>query len=278
MNTQRYFLELSYYGAAYSGFQVQENANSVQEEVEKAIKVLQKKEVTLTGSSRTDTGVHALQNYFHFDYEGEINKHFLYKLNAILPRDIVLQKLSAVNGDAHCRFDVPTAIRTCRALEEAGNIDWFEEPVPPESFNALKQVREKVSAAISWGERGHTKWDFVPILENKLSDYIMPDVTWTGGITELKKIATMAEAYYIPITPHDASGPINIMAGAHVSLTVPNFYRLEHNVANVPWYDRCLDRPLDLRGEQLHLSQRPGLGVELDPAFLQGHRARGWPG
>ena len=105
MNTQRYFLEVSYYGAAYSGFQVQENANSVQEEVEKAIKILQKKEVTLTGSSRTDTGVHALKNYFHFDYDGEINKHFLYKLNAILPRDIVLQKLSLVTTDAHCRFD-----------------------------------------------------------------------------------------------------------------------------------------------------------------------------
>src|SRR5690606_20758510 len=64
--------------------------------------------------------------------------------------------------DAHGRFDVPTAIRCCRELEEVGNSDWFEEPVPPESVNALKQVRDKVSAAISWGERGHTKWDFVP--------------------------------------------------------------------------------------------------------------------
>ena len=59
---------------------------------------------------------------------------------------------------------------------------------------------------------------------------------------------------------------------------LPSLLKLEHNVANVPWYDRCLDRPLDLRGDQLHLSQRPGLGVELDPAFLRGHRARGWPG
>lgn len=114
--------------------------------------------------------------------------------------------------DAHGRFDVPTAIRLCRTLEEAGQIDWFEEPVPPESFNALKQGREKVSAPISWGERGHTKWDFVPILENKLADYIMPDVTWTGGITELKKISALCEAYYIPVSPHDAAGPINVVA------------------------------------------------------------------
>ena len=128
--------------------------------------------------------------------------------------------------DAHGRFDVPTAIRLCRTLEEAGQIDWFEEPVPPESYNALKQVRDKVSAAISVGERGHTKWDFVPILEGKLADYIMPDVTWTGGISELKKISILAEAYYIPISPHDASGPINVVAGAQVMMTVPNFYRL----------------------------------------------------
>ena len=63
---------------------------------------------------------------------------------------------------------------------------------------------------------------------------------------------------------------------AHAMLTVPNFYRLEHHVANVPWYDRCLDRPLDLRGDRLHLSDRAGLGVELDPAFLRAHAARGW--
>src|SRR5690606_25482018 len=122
--------------------------------------------------------------------------------------------------DAHGRFDVPTAIRLCRSLEEAGNIDWFEEPVPPESLNALKQVREKVNAPISVGERAHTKWDFVPILENKLADYIMPDVTWTGGITELKKISALCEAYYVPVSPHDASGPINVVAGAHVMMTV----------------------------------------------------------
>ena len=88
--------------------------------------------------------------------------------------------------DAHGRFNVPTAIRLCRTLEEAGDIDWFEEPVPVESYHALRQVREKVSAAITVGERLHTRWEFVPILENELADYIMPDVTWTGGISELK--------------------------------------------------------------------------------------------
>src|SRR3954447_1348137 len=173
--------------------------------------------------------------------------------------------------DAHGRFDVPTAIRLCRSLEEAGQIDWFEEPCPPESLNALKQVREKVSAAISWGERGHTKWDFVPVLENKLADYIMPDVTWTGGITELKKISALCEAYYIPVSPHDAAGPINVVAGAQVMMTVPNFYKLETSEWNLGKYDHLIDRPLDVANGNLKLTSKPGLGIEMDRDYLQAH-------
>ena len=170
--------------------------------------------------------------------------------------------------DAHGRFDVPTAIRLCRSLEEAGNIDWFEEPCPPESLNALKQVREKVNAAISWGERGHTKWDFVPILENKLADYIMPDVTWTGGITELKKISALCEAYYIPISPHDAGGPINIVAGAHVMMTVPNFYKLETSGGISP-HTNPHQRAARQFQWQPQAPARPGLGIEMNREYLE---------
>lgn len=174
--------------------------------------------------------------------------------------------------DAHGRFDVPTAIRLCRSLEEAGNIDWFEEPVPPESYNALKQVRDKVSAAISVGERAHTKWDFVSILENQLADYIMPDVTWTGGITEMKKIATLAEAYYVPISPHDAGGPINVLAGAHVMMTVPNFYRLETSRWDLSGYNELMHTRLDNSHGALKLPRVPGLGIELNRDYLEANR------
>jgi galactonate dehydratase len=171
--------------------------------------------------------------------------------------------------DAHGRFDVPTAIRLCRSLEEAGDIDWFEEPYPPESLNALKQVRDKVSAPISWGERGHTKWDFAPVLENKLADYIMPDVTWTGGITELKKISALCEAYYVPVSPHDAAGPVNVVAGAHVMMTVPNFYKLETSEWNLNKYNDLLDTPLDNSNGSLKLPKKPGLGYEMNRDYLE---------
>jgi tRNA pseudouridine38-40 synthase len=101
----RYFLEVSYKGTNYSGFQIQKNANSIQAEIEKAFQVLQKEQIVLIGSSRTDAGVHALQNFFHFDFEKEMHSHFLYKMNAILPADICVRKLIPVTDDAHCRFD-----------------------------------------------------------------------------------------------------------------------------------------------------------------------------
>jgi len=100
----RYFLELAYKGTAYKGFQVQDNANTIQGEVERALAILLKRAVQLTGSSRTDAGVHAWQNYFHFDVEGLLSEGILYNLNAILPPDISAVKLSAVPADAHCRF------------------------------------------------------------------------------------------------------------------------------------------------------------------------------
>lgn len=109
----RYFLEVSYKGTSYSGFQTQENANTIQAEIEKALKILQNEKVSMTGSSRTDAGVHSLQNFFHFDtisplhqwkgIENEVT--FIYKINAILPGDIVAKKLLRVSNAAHCRFD-----------------------------------------------------------------------------------------------------------------------------------------------------------------------------
>jgi tRNA pseudouridine38-40 synthase len=101
----RYFIEVSYNGAAYSGFQTQKNANTIQAEVEKALLILLKQPVVLTGSSRTDAGVHALQNFFHFDALDSLSEEIIYNLNAILPGDIVIKKIIRVKDDAHSRFD-----------------------------------------------------------------------------------------------------------------------------------------------------------------------------
>jgi len=102
---QRYFLEIAYKGTAYNGFQIQKNANTIQAEVEKALQTLFKQSFELTGSSRTDAGVHALQNFFHFDSELQIEQKAIYNLNAILPADIVAKNIYKVTNDNHSRFD-----------------------------------------------------------------------------------------------------------------------------------------------------------------------------
>lgn len=101
----RYFLELSYKGTAYSGFQVQENAPTIQFEVQKALQTLFRETFELTGSSRTDAGVHAFQNFFHFDTGVAITQKHVYNLNAILPGDISVQGIYPVPDTSHARFD-----------------------------------------------------------------------------------------------------------------------------------------------------------------------------
>ncbi len=101
----RYFLEVEYHGKEFAGFQVQQNAITVQEEVEKALAVFCKAHISLTGSSRTDAGVHARQNFFHFDTELELGPGQLYNLNAILPKSIAAKSLRRMPDAAHCRFD-----------------------------------------------------------------------------------------------------------------------------------------------------------------------------
>jgi galactonate dehydratase len=180
--------------------------------------------------------------------------------------------------DAHGRFDVPTAIRLGQALDELGGVHWYEEPVPPESYHALQQVRERVRTPISVGERLHTRWDFVPVFENRLTDFAMPDVTWTGGISELKKISTMAEAYYVPMSPHDAAGPVNLVAGGHVMITVPNFYRIESSSHDLRAYNQFLTTPLDNSDGRLTLPSGPGLGLDFDLDHMRAHAQDGFHG
>ena len=179
--------------------------------------------------------------------------------------------------DAHGRFDVPTAVRLSRSVSSS-NIHWWEEPVPVESTHALKNVRAQIELPISVGERLHTRWEFVAVLEQDLTDFLMPDVTWTGGISELKKISTMAEAYYVPISPHDASGPINVLAGAHVMMSVPNFYKLETARHRLDAYDVFIETPIDVREGSLHVPAAPGLGIEINMDFLRANADENYRG
>lgn len=100
----RYFLEVSYNGTKYAGSQIQDNADTIQAQLEKVITTIVRSPKKLTGSSRTDAGVHALQNFFHFDVDEEFQSKLIYNLNALLPKDIVVKSVIPVPPTAHSRF------------------------------------------------------------------------------------------------------------------------------------------------------------------------------
>jgi galactonate dehydratase len=169
--------------------------------------------------------------------------------------------------DAHGRFNLPTAVRLANRLAPY-RIGWFEEPVPPENADALRQFRDRSPVPVCVGERLYTRWQFRPVLEQKLADYIMPDIIRTGGISEMKKIAAMAEAFFVPISPHDATGPITLIAGAQVMMTTPNFFRLEIAYSELSRYQEAMTPPFDVHGGHFYVSDRPGLGHELREDYL----------
>ncbi|HET7572625.1 MAG TPA: mandelate racemase/muconate lactonizing enzyme family protein [Gaiellaceae bacterium] len=178
--------------------------------------------------------------------------------------------------DFHGNYNVTTALRCIRALEPY-DITWFEEPLQPEHTDGLRQLRAQTDAPLCVGERHYTRWDFLPILRDGLANFLMPDVCWTGGISELRKIATMAETYAVPVAPHGALGPLQAIAGSHAMLVTPNFFRLE--ILGPGWlelYAEATNDALDIREGQLYLSDRPGLGVELNEDWLRAHPRPAW--
>ena len=182
-------------------------------------------------------------------------------------RDAVGRNVELLIG-AHGHYNVPVAVRLANRLYDESGIGWFEEPLPPEGIDGLRSVRQQVRAPLCVGERLFTRWDFLQLLHDGLTDYIVPDVTWVGGISEMKKIATLAEAYYVPISPHNAQGPGQILAGAHISMSVPNFYRLGHAVEVKAGYNRFLKEPIRFEGNVLKLNGKPGLGIDLIAAIV----------
>jgi len=105
MGMQRYFIELAYKGTAYCGFQIQDTGKTIQSSITEALQTVFRIPFELTGSSRTDAGVHAAQNFFHVDTTVEISEQHIYNLNAVLPKDIVIKQIFPVSQTAHCRFD-----------------------------------------------------------------------------------------------------------------------------------------------------------------------------
>ena len=174
--------------------------------------------------------------------------------------------------ETHAMLNGATAIEMAHRIAEAGiNCMWYEEPAGPEFPGEIAAIRGKISLPVCVGERLHSRFMARPILEMHAADFLMPDITRCGGIGEMKKIATMCEAFHLPIAPHNPNGPVSTIAAAHVMASVPNFFLQEFMVTDVPWRDQVLDKPLPVRNGIFELSDEPGLGFDLVESELEKH-------
>ena len=162
--------------------------------------------------------------------------------------------------DFHGKMTPGLAIEVCGQL--AGMRPMFvEEPIPQENVDALKEVSDHVPFPIATGERLLSRWEFREIFEKQAVSYIQPDGSHAGGITELKKIANMAEVYYIHIMPHCAIGPVAFSACMQVDAVVPNF--LVQEQVDVGLGEGLLVEPWEVVNGHVELPTKPGLGFEL---------------
>ena len=174
--------------------------------------------------------------------------------------------------ETHAMLNVQAAVNLAERLAPLG-ITWYEEPVGPENVEALAALRRRIpgSVPLCVGERHYTRYGFRPVLEQHLCDVVMPDITRCGGPSELKRIATMAEAYNVLIAPHNPNGPLSTLASGHGCASSPNLVRQEFMFTDVSWRDAVIDYPLEVRDGYLVLSDRPGLGVDLVEEAMAAH-------
>jgi galactonate dehydratase len=176
--------------------------------------------------------------------------------------------------ETHAMLNFRVAVKMAQRLS-ALDITWYEEPAGPESADTLRAMRERIPSNVSIcvGERHYTRHGIRPILEKNICDIMMPDITRCGGPSEMKRMATMMEAYNVLLAPHNPNGPLSTLASAHVCASVPNFFRQEFMYTDVAWRDTVITHPIKdmIQNGHLHLSDRPGLGVDLVEDEMEKH-------
>ena len=177
--------------------------------------------------------------------------------------------------DFHGAVSPPTAKLLIKALEPYQPM-FIEEPVQCQNVDVMAEIARGTHLPIATGERIFTKWGFREILEKGAAVILQPDMCHAGGITEVRLIAGMAEAYYASVAPHNPLGPISLAAGVQLAASIPNFLCQEQ----VSLGDGYLTSPFQVQDGYLDLPRGPGLGIELDEDALAdkiGHEAnRPW--
>ena len=169
----------------------------------------------------------------------------------------------------HSMWQLLPAMQIARALEPFGTF-WHEDPIRMDSLGDLKRYAASSKAPVCASETLATRFSFRDLLATDAAGIVMLDLSWCGGISEARKIGAMAEAWHLPVAPHDCTGPVVLAASTHVSLNAPNalvqesvraFYRT--------WYRDLVTALPEVRNGMITVPTGPGLGMELAPDLAQ---------
>lgn len=187
----------------------------------------------------------------------------------------------AVMFDAHCAIPPAMLIQLASALKPA-DLLFIEEPAVPGNIEVFKRLKEKIAIPLAAGERDRTIYEFLPYLQHRCLDILQPDCCHSGGISTLKKVATLAEAFQVPLAPHCTAGFLGISASLHLVASIPLFliHEFYPSIGESQGITR-MEWKLDKDG-YIGLPPGPGLGVEVDEKKLEEEAKKPqtykWPG
>ena len=178
-----------------------------------------------------------------------------------------------VSFDCHWTFTKDSANRLAAAIEEY-DVWWLEDPVPPENLEVQRAVTESTVTPIAAGENRYRATEHRRLLEQQAVDIIAPDLPKVGGMRETRKIADVANQYYVPVAMHNVASPVATMAGAHLGASIPNALALEFHSYQLEWWEDLVEEAL-IEDGYITVPERPGLGVTLDPDVVAEHMVEG---
>ena len=173
--------------------------------------------------------------------------------------------------DCHNHFTVNGSLEIADALRPL-NLYWFEQPTPESNLENCLEVKAKCGITTAGGEQRMFREDWTEVFEHRTMDIIMPDQTVTGGISELKTVADAAASWGISTAPHGPFGPITLASHLHVMASCPSSIILEHGWGEIPWRAELTGPAELIENGHVTLSERPGLGFELNPELVEAHR------
>lgn len=180
--------------------------------------------------------------------------------------------------DCHWRYSVSDVIKVAHALEQF-RLLWLEDPVPPESEDALRAVSSHVNIPIATGENLYLFQGFRKMLQTHAIGIATPDLQKVGGLAIASQIAQFADTQTIPIAPHNISSPVGTLASAHYCASIPNFLVLEFHASDVPFWNDLVEgipKPIIQNG-MIRLPDKPGLGVKLNEDVARRYARKGEP-